>query len=164
MDIKKKVMVIGVCIITILLFIGIFLLVNLNDYNTIDKKIEEKSYWEIDAVGIGIYIVDGDTLDVSGLERIRLADINTPESGKNGYQEAKDYLISLTLDKTVYVDIDDLGSTSYGRIIAMIFVRHNSTHLLNINKAIIMNGFGIIWDFTNNEFDPNEWTLYVEEI
>ena len=35
--------------------------------------------WEIDRTGTVTYIVDGDTLDVSGVGRIRLADIDCPE-------------------------------------------------------------------------------------
>ncbi len=38
--------------------------------------------WEIDSTGTAYYIVDGDTLDVTSVGRIRLADIDTPESGE----------------------------------------------------------------------------------
>ncbi|KKM13618.1 hypothetical protein LCGC14_1714450, partial [marine sediment metagenome] len=51
--------------------------------------------WEIDSTGTAYYIVDGDTLDVTSVGRIRLADIDTPESGDSGYAAAKNYLNSL---------------------------------------------------------------------
>ena len=40
---------------------------------------------EIDAQGVVTDVLDGDTLEVSIFGRIRLADINTPESGETGY-------------------------------------------------------------------------------
>jgi micrococcal nuclease len=36
------------------------------------------------------YVVDGDTLDVDGVGRIRLVGVNAPEVGEPGYKEAKD--------------------------------------------------------------------------
>jgi hypothetical protein len=44
------------------------------------------------------------------------------------------------------------------------YVRHNGTHLLNVNKALIVNGHAAIWNFDNNEFNPNEWPLYVYHV
>ena len=118
---------------------------------------------EVDATGTVYYIVDGDTYDQSGLsdgDRVRLADIDCPESYENGYQEAKDYLTLLIYDKFVYVDIDDIyGTGYYGRWICVVYVRYNSTHVLNVNYAIVLNGFGVIDDYYN-EFDPYNWQLY----
>jgi micrococcal nuclease len=47
-----------------------------------------------DASGYCSYVVDGDTLDVDGVGRIRLVGVNAPEVGEPGYQEAKDYVKS----------------------------------------------------------------------
>ena len=46
-------------------------------------------------VGSVTYVVDGDTFDISTGDRIRPADIDAPEMGSVGGQEAKDYLIVL---------------------------------------------------------------------
>jgi len=46
-------------------------------------------------------IVDGDTVDVSSGERIRLIGIDTPDQGECGYTEAGDYLASLVAGKGV---------------------------------------------------------------
>ena len=35
-------------------------------------------------------VVDGDTIDVEGVGRVRFVGVNTPERGDSGYQEAKD--------------------------------------------------------------------------
>ena len=52
-------------------------------------------------------IVDGDTIDVEGIGRIRMADINAPELSTKEGQKAKEFVKSLCLGKTVYLDIDD---------------------------------------------------------
>ncbi len=106
-----------------------------------------------------MYDFDGITHDFD--ERIRLADINTPETGETGYQEAKDFLTSLIHEKHVYLDIDNQTQTDpYGRFVAVTYVRHNSTHLLNVNEALVYYNHASIWDFTNNDFDPYSWLLY----
>ena len=116
--------------------------------------------WEIDAQGSVTYIMDGDTHDVDSVGRIRLADIDCPDQGESGFQEAKDYLSSLIDDKHVYLDIDvKYGTDRYDRTVAVTYVRYNSTHLLNVNKDLLMQGFATIWIF-DNEFNPYSWVLY----
>ncbi len=116
--------------------------------------------WEIDEVGTVTRVVDGDTFDAAPVGRIRLADINTPEVGRLGAQEATDHLSSLIRNRRVYLDVDDLyGSDVYGRVVAVVYVRHNATHLLNVNEALLEAGLAAVADFPN-EFDPRTWTLY----
>lgn len=117
--------------------------------------------WEIDATGTVDHVVDGDTLDVATVGRVRLADINAPEVGQPGAQEATDYLASLVFNETVYLDIDDVyGTDIYGRAVAVVYVRHDATSLLNVNKALLDGGLAAPDDFPN-EFDPARWSLYV---
>jgi len=116
--------------------------------------------YEIDDSGKVTYIVDGDTLDVNTVGRIRLADIDTPEIDESGGSEARIYLSSLVYPLTVYVDIDDVyGTDIYGRIVAVIYIQYNSTHVKNINKAMLVSGHAVIWNF-QNEFNPYSWNLY----
>ena len=117
--------------------------------------------WEIDAQGIVNYIVDGDTYDTDSEGRIRLADIDCPEIGEAGCEDAKNYLSSLIYNKEVYLDIDDIYRTDpYGRIVAVTYVRYNATHLLNVNKDLLVKGHATVWNF-DNEFEPSSWSLYV---
>lgn len=117
--------------------------------------------FEVDATGEVYRVVDGDTIDVASLGRVRLADIDTPERGQAGYQEAADYTSSLVLGRRAYLDIDDLhGTDRYGRWVCVVYVRHNSTHLLNVNEALLERGLAALDDFPN-EFNPRAWTLYL---
>jgi len=115
---------------------------------------------EIDATTVVSKVIDGDTFDTTSEDRIRLADVDTPEKGESGYYEAKNFLTSLVYNKQVCLDIDDVYETDkYGRLVCVVYVRHNSTHFKNVNKALLVEDYAVIWNF-NNEFDPYTWTLY----
>lgn len=118
--------------------------------------------WEIDDTGTATYIVDGDTFDIASVGRIRLADINCPEVGEPGADEATQFLESLIYNKEVYIDIDDIyGTGPYGRIIAVVYVYYDDTHLKNVNQALLDAGHAEIMNY-DNEFDPSTWTLLVD--
>ena len=118
---------------------------------------------EIDMIAMVYRVVDGDTFDAFPSGRVRLADVNTPEVGEPGYQEAKDALTSLLLNREVYLDIDDLHVMDrYNRLICLVFVDYNSTHVLNVNKWLLENGYAEISDYPN-EFNPNTWKLYYKK-
>ncbi|UCE28607.1 MAG: thermonuclease family protein [Candidatus Bathyarchaeota archaeon] len=115
---------------------------------------------EIDMTDVVSYVVDGDTFDVASGDRIRLADVDTPELGEEGYGEAKDFLISLVLSKIVYLDIDDVyGTDIYDRLVCVVYVEHNLSHVANVNKALLEEGVAEVDDYPN-EFDPNAWELH----
>ena len=118
--------------------------------------------FEMDAVDTVMGIVDGDTFDTSLNGRIRLADVDAPESYEQGYAEASEALTAMIGGKTVHLDVDDVSRTDpYDRLVCVVYVRHNSTHLLNVNRALVDQGRAVITDFSNNEFDPGTWTAYV---
>jgi len=119
------------------------------------------SMLKIDIVTNVTKVWDGDTFDVPE-RRIRLADIEAPNSNDNvsAYEAAQDFLKSLIENKVVYIDIDDYGSTSYDRMVGVAYLRYNSTHLLNVNKELLDKGYAIIWDYTDNEFNPSTWTEF----
>jgi endonuclease YncB( thermonuclease family) len=117
--------------------------------------------WENDMTTVVSQVIDGDTFHTTSGDSIRLADINAPEVGQAGANEATNVLVSLVGNKTVYLDIDDVSRTdTYGRLVCVVYVDHNSTHVKNVNKALLVEGVAEIWDHENNEFDPYTWTLY----
>ncbi len=136
----------------IILFLSTFLI-------SFSSLISDGNCYEIDDSGTVTYIVDGDTVDVSSVGRIRLADIDAPDAGEAGKEAATNYLSSLIYQKTVYVDIDDVyGTDVYGRIVAVLYVYYDANHVKNVNKAMLDAGHATIWNF-NNEFDPYSWNL-----
>ena len=106
-----------------------------------------------EASGYCYNVVDGDTIDVEGIGRIRFVGVNTPERGHAGYSEAKDFVKSLCLSKTVYLDIDDAKHyDKYGRTLAVIYVDN-----INVNAELLKRGYAEVMYIPPSEFDPYSW-------
>jgi len=119
--------------------------------------------WEIDVVCEVYKVVDGDTFDCFPVGRVRLADVNAPELSEPGGDAAKQALTNLVsrYGPKVYLDVDDwYVMDRYNRVVAVAYLRYNKTHLLNVNKWLLNNGYAEIMDY-RNEFDPYTWALYV---
>ena len=94
-----------------------------------------------------IKVYDGDTVQVSGAGiefRIRLAGIDTPETGGRGRPEqpfakqGKQVLTALVLDKNV--TLKQYGTGSYNRVLAELFIGRR-----NINLAMVQNGLAEVY-------------------
>jgi hypothetical protein len=118
--------------------------------------------WEINETTSVTKVIDGDTFYIQN-DRVRLADINAPENGTEpGFSIAKYALANMVGGQTVYLDTDQQsGRDQYGRLVAVVYVKYNSTHYLNVNKALLVQEVAVEKDFTNNEFSPASWALYV---
>ena len=134
----------------------IIFLFGLNEYSKI-------STFEFDMESRVSRIIDGDTFDLVNDERIRLADIDTPESYETGYYQAKNALSYLISGKSVFLDIDDKYRTdNYGRLVCVVYVESDSGRYLNVNKALLDEGYADLWDH-DNEFNPSKWSLYTSD-
>ncbi len=121
------------------------------------------------------YVVDGDTLRVRvvascaeryeklvGFEgRVRLADINAPEVYTPEGLRAKHALEELLKGKRIiYVDVDDVYVFDrYGRIVGVVMIPYNESHLLVVNEWLLEHGYAEPRDYPN-EFRPG-WPLYL---
>ena len=121
---------------------------------------------EFDRIATVEWVIDGDTFRTVDDERIRLADINTPEINSSGYWEATDYMISTVKNKVVFLDIDDKyiydDQGDGSRLVCVVYVDYNQTHYLNVNKALLENELAVIWEH-DNEFNPYNWNLFVSK-
>lgn len=96
------------------------------------------------------HVVDGDTVDVSGLGRIRVIGIDTPEHGECGYQPAAELMSRLVLAKEVILtaaaDKDD--HDRYGRLLRYVDVAGTDAGLEEIRAGLAVarydsrDGFG----------------------
>jgi micrococcal nuclease len=99
-------------------------------------------------------VVDGDTIDVEGVGRVRFVGVNTPERGEPGYQEAKDYVKTMCLGKTVGLDIDNAkNKDKYSRTLAVVYVDG-----VNLNQALLKKGYAEVMYIPPSEFNPYKWT------
>jgi micrococcal nuclease len=99
------------------------------------------------------YVVDGDTIDVEGVGRVRFVGVNTPERGEPGYSEAKDYVKNMCLYKTVTLDVDDRkNKDKYDRTLAVVYVGN-----LNLNQELLKKGLAEVMYIPPSEFNPYSW-------
>jgi len=85
--------------------------------------------------------VDGDTLDLNNSKRVRLSGINTPETGECYYQEAKDKLKQLTLNKEVFTESDISNEDKYNRLLRYIYVGDTL-----VNSVLVKEGYARVYD------------------
>jgi endonuclease YncB( thermonuclease family) len=126
-----------------------------------------------EAYGIVTNVVDGDTFDVTmekarekvayRVERVRLADVDSPEMDSEKGPAARDFTYAVLMNKRVFLDIDDLSKTgrdSYGRLICVAYLSGFYGQPIaapNFNRLLVDSGFASLDNFTNNEFDPDNW-------
>ena len=113
----------------------------------------------LEASGLVTNVADGDTFDVEGFGRVRLADIDAPEMDTPAGKAAKFFAEAWLLDEIVHLDVDDLGvKDRYGRWIAVAYIEDPDTgSLINFNHLLVSSGHAVIKDFRDNKFDPGDW-------
>lgn len=142
MDKKREVILL---IFLIVLFISI-------NYSFIDGKLQE--FLEDKETGVVERIVDGDTAIINGTST-RFLGINTPEKGEKYYQESKDFLESLILNKTVELEYGKDRIDLYGRKLAYIILDGK-----NVNIEQVRNGFANIFVYDKDKYTndlKNAW-------
>jgi micrococcal nuclease len=120
-----------------------------------------------EAIGRVSKVVDGDTFDVQlqdhdgriyeDLIRIRLADIDTPETrgpkACEAGKKASAYTKAWLLGRIVSLDRDDKTSKDeFGRWVAVCYLDSK-----NFNEQLVDAGQAVVKDFKNNEFNPLSW-------
>jgi hypothetical protein len=106
-------------------------------------------------------IVDGDTLDINNV-RVRLALVNTPERGENGYTEAIDFVHSVCgVGTTALVDEDDgQKEGSFDRVIGLVYCGNdNINNKKSLNELLLERSNAVIYqDFCGiSEFSSSSW-------
>ncbi len=109
--------------------------------------------------GVVTNVVDGDTFDVEGFGRVRLADVDSPEIDTPAGKAAKFFAETMLLGETVHLDVDDLGGKDrYGRWVCVAYVEDPETgSWVNFNSMLVTSGYAEVKDFQDNEFDPRGW-------
>ncbi len=103
-----------------------------------EEIIETKTPEEINNLYKVTRVIDGDTIELSTGERVRLICIDTPEKSEEGYSEATDYLESLILNKNIEL-IKDISETDrYDRLLRYIYLEDGTF----VNERIVYYGYG----------------------
>jgi micrococcal nuclease len=97
-------------------------------------------------------VVDGDTIELAGGEKVRYLMVNTPETtgGKNECYgtNAVQFNTDLTLNKEVELRYDAVREDQFGRTLAWVTVDG-----MEINRLIIERGFGCLLHIPPNGDD-----------
>ena len=82
-------------------------------------------------------VIDGDTIDIDTGERVRLICIDSPEYYENYYEEAKEFLEDLILDKEVKLEKDISEVGKYGRLVRYIYLKDGTF----VNEVMVKEGY-----------------------
>lgn len=110
------------------------------------------------------YIIDGDTFVTTEGEKIRLLDINTPETSKKGKEgepfsmKAKEALAKLLKERELTFKKGQADKDRYGRTLAHVYTKDG----IWVNKALIEAGLAHVYSFPDNRLFAAE-LLSVEE-
>jgi micrococcal nuclease len=134
-----------ISIIFVLFFISLSIIsCGISYYNT-DYDINKKTYGNDNDLK-NVYkvkkVIDGDTLELSDNERVRLLGINTPEHDQYYFEEAKEVLKLLVLEKEVRIEKDITDKYIYGRLLRYVFIGN-----LFVNEEMVKRGFANVFTF-----------------
>jgi micrococcal nuclease len=102
-------------------------------------------------------VLDGDTVEITGGDKIRLLSIDCPERGDLYYDSATAYLAGLIMGKTIEVDYSHRRRDGYGRILGYIYLDS-----VFVNAAILEQGLGHIYLFDDNIGDKDKIELLLD--
>ncbi|UCD18021.1 MAG: thermonuclease family protein [Candidatus Zixiibacteriota bacterium] len=93
-------------------------------------------------------IIDGDTVELTGGDRLRLLAIDCPEKGEQFHDSAALFLKRLVLGKTVEVSYSGRRRDGYGRLLGYVYL-----DTLMLNAVLVRNGLGHLYLFDDNWSD-----------
>ncbi|MEM7821812.1 MAG: thermonuclease family protein [Candidatus Aenigmatarchaeota archaeon] len=81
-------------------------------------------------------IIDGDTIELTNGQKIRLLGIDAPEKGQYYYKEASNRLEQLVKGKEVFLEKDVSNRDNYGRLLRYVYVGG-----LFVNLEMVKEGY-----------------------
>ncbi|MFZ5980965.1 MAG: thermonuclease family protein [Candidatus Zixiibacteriota bacterium] len=93
-------------------------------------------------------IIDGDTVELRGGDRLRLLGIDTPEKDEPYYETARQFLEKIALGRPARVEYAGRKRDNYGRLLGYLYIDS-----VFVNRQILENGLGYLYLFKDN--DPN---------
>lgn len=104
-----------------------------------------------------IRIIDGDTVELTGGDRLRLLGIDCPEKGQVFYDSAIIFLENLVSSEIIDIVFSERRRDKYARLLGYIYLDS-----LLINTAIIRQGLGYVYLFKDNLADKKFVDLLLE--
>ncbi len=95
-------------------------------------------------------VIDGDTIQLSTGENVRLIGINAPERGEKCYEESKGFLESEIANKEITLEKDVEDKDQYGRLLRYVYVDGH-----NVNYGMIYLGYAHKYEYGSNTRDSS---------
>ncbi|MDP3026946.1 MAG: thermonuclease family protein [Nanoarchaeota archaeon] len=94
-------------------------------------------------------VIDGDTFKLGNEEIVRLICVDAPEKGKQGYEEAKEFLSSLILNKEIRLEKDVSDKDEYGRALRYVYVNISGVEFF-VNQQLAQEGYASVFRYGND--------------
>ena len=96
-------------------------------------------------------VLDGDTMELQGGDRLRLLAIDTPEKDEPLCDEATEFLARKALGQVADIDYANQRRDKYGRLLGYLYI-----DTLFVNKAIIDSGYACLYLFDDNDLGSDQ--------
>ena len=118
---------------------------------------------EVDASDLEVEAIDSKV--VQTIVEARLADVISPDISMPKGLLARDFAAAILLNKTIWLDIDDLTKDEEGRyggnvlICVVYFAAQDGVPIASpcFNRMLVDYGYAELEDEDTNEFDPADW-------
>lgn len=97
-------------------------------------------------------VIDGDTVELNGGDKLRLLSVDTPEKDELFYDRAKELVTDLALNKHGRIEYANRRRDAYGRLLGYLYI-----DTLFVNKIILDSGLGYLYLFKDTDIN-NEQT------
>jgi endonuclease YncB( thermonuclease family) len=150
---KKRLFIGSIIFLFVLITFGILLIYNFGNFP------EEKDKVELAEERVSIFnessfyvtrIIDGDTFELESGEIVRLLCVNAPEKGERGYEESKEFLSSLILNKKILMKADLTDKDKYSRLLRYVLVEDVVGNILLVNRELVNYGHAKIYSYGND--------------
>jgi len=131
-----------------ILIITFFIVIFLYSFQSQSARIKNESENKLNENQV-TKIIDGDTFELASGEIVRLLCIDTPEEGKQGYEEAKTFLENLILNKQVRLEREISDKDKYNRSLRYAYIKINDQEI-QINKEILDKNYGTYFQYGND--------------
>jgi micrococcal nuclease len=115
-------------------------------YRLVDKLGMEKR--PVDRFHV-VKVLDGDTVELTGGDKVRLLSLDTPEHGEPFFEQARQMLQKLALGKSVRLEQPQARRDKYGRMLGYVYVDDT----LMANRMLIDSGLGYLYLFQDNDLN-----------
>ena len=145
---KKRLLVLLIIISVVLVSFSFFIFIS---YPSEQGEINENSVLEV---------IDGDTFKLWNGDIVRLICVDAPEKGREGYEEAGEFLSFLILNREVRLEKDVSDKDEYGRLLRYVYVNSSfedgAVVEVFVNKEIVQQGYAKVFIYGNDTLKCGE--------